>query len=81
MNVISIPTLTNVEKGPLSLLMSRSILTSSRPSQIVLRTATRRTLIPLHSYRGFSSTVSIMNNQTQKLKPAARVQGQKKDVW
>ncbi|PCD44911.1 hypothetical protein AU210_000360 [Fusarium oxysporum f. sp. radicis-cucumerinum] len=63
-----------------SLLMLRSILTPSRPSQSVLQT-TLRSNIPLHLSRSFSSSVSVMSNQTQKLKPAARVQGQKKDVW
>ncbi|KAI1041526.1 hypothetical protein LB505_001649 [Fusarium chuoi] len=60
--------------------MLRSILSPSRPSQSVIRT-TLRSIIPLHSSRSFSSSVSVMSNQTQKLKPAARVQGQKKDVW
>ncbi|UZP34111.1 hypothetical protein NXS19_001927 [Fusarium pseudograminearum] len=69
-------------KRPPLMLMLRSILTPSRPSsQLMLRTTLRRTIIPLHSSRQFSSSVRIMSNQTQKLQPAARVQGQKKDVW
>ncbi|KAF4977572.1 hypothetical protein FZEAL_5943 [Fusarium zealandicum] len=70
-----------IEFWSLSWLMSRSILTTS-PSQPVLRTALQSiTITPRrHVSRAFSSSISAMS-QTRKLKPAARVEGQKKDVW
>lgn len=59
--------------------MSRSILTTgpSSSQSVLLRTALR-SITPLHS-RAFSGSVTM--SQTRKLQPAARVEGQRQDVW